>query len=372
MSLFAAIDAHGNTRYIGEVLRGAACGCFCGECKSPVVAKHGGDHVWHFAHEASQERPQCLPGSINLLRRLATERLLESDTLTMPECKKVVSADWRYSDIHEVATWTLPDGRISQRDMHAAVNKPVAQICPTGMPDCTIGLWVQIGELNPDINVEFDGELVYHCQAPTKGGITTLATAVAFLQMHSRWHWQKFPDVFGALGEAQKRLHVRVAAHKAEQVAKLQRLRELQQQRSAPIVGQRTPYFIRPPMSYEGVPMPSQAQEPATRPQWADLKKKNSSFFAFQMRNEGEFWIVMEAADHPGYYIVPGTGLWDGWDEALPLSIGLADLHKGVYRGDHPVNHAIQLMRNLGVSASRIDSDANIICAFTGWKASSL
>ena len=34
-----------------------------------------------------------------------------------------------------------------------------------------------------------------------------------------------------------------------------------------------------------------------------------------------------------------------------------------------PNHTAIQLVRNLGVAASRIDSDASLICIFTGWKA---
>lgn len=86
------------------------------------------------------------------------------------------------------------------------------------------------------------------------------------------------------------------------------------------------------------------------------------------MRNVGEIWIVMESADRPGYYIVPGTGWWDGWDEALPPTVWRADLEKGAYVSDKSINHGIQLIRNFGMTASRIDSDVGLICAFTGWK----
>ena len=156
MSLFAALDINGTTQYIGEVIRGAACGCFCAECKSPVVAKQGKDHVWHFAHEASQERPQCLPGSINLLRQLAMQRLLALDTLAMPECKAVVR-DVQNARIQEVATWKLPVGLIFQRDAQAATNKPVALLTPMGVPNCTIGLWVHIGDMLLDNDDRFNG-----------------------------------------------------------------------------------------------------------------------------------------------------------------------------------------------------------------------
>ena len=73
----------------------------------------------------------------------------------------------------------------------------------------------------------------------------------------------------------------------------------------------------------------------------------------------------MESADQSGYYIVPGTG-W--WDEALPPSVGRADLEKGAYVSDKSINHGIQLVRNFGVTARRVDSDVGRIFAFTGWK----
>ena len=372
MSLFAALDINGTTRYIGEVIRGAACGCFCAECKSPVVAKQGKDHVWHFAHEASQERPQCLPGSINLLRRLAMQRLLALDMLAMPECKAVVR-DMQNAGIQEVATWKLPAGLIFQRDVQAATNKPVALLTPMGMPNCTIGLWVHIGEMLLDNDDHFNGTLVYQCPVPGKGEITTLAIAEDFLQRHGRWHWHKMPDVFGKLENAQQNVQARAAAHQTELLAKLQRLKNLHQERHSERGDHRYQQFRVPASSWlsdggAGFSMPLQQAAPVLLPKWAALKKKNTSFFVFQMRDASEFWIVMEAADHPGYYIVPGTGWWDGWDEALPPSVGRADLEKGAYVSDKSINYGIQLMRNFGVTASRIDSDVGLICAFTGWK----
>lgn len=369
MSLFAAVDAQGNTRYIGEVARGAACGCFCSECKSPVVAKHGTDHAWHFAHEASQERPQCLPGSVNLLRRLAVETLLESDTLVMPECRQVFTATVHFSSVEEVACWTLPVGRIAQRDIQAAVTKPVARYSLEGRPDCTIGLWVQIGDLNLEIGGDYDGELVYHCPAPSKGEITTQDSAVAFLQKHSRWRWQKLPDISGARRQAQERLQGRVESLQAEPAERLRRLRELHRLRNGLEPVQQRSSSTNSPEYGEESHASLLEQAPAPRPEWADFRKKNSSFFAFQLHTSREFWIVMQAADHPGYYVVPGAGLWDGWDEALPRSFGQADLLKGAYSGDGSINDGIQMMRNLGVAASRTDSDVGLICAFTGWKA---
>lgn len=372
MTLFAAIDANGETRFIGDVARGAACGCFCAECNSPVVAKQGNDHVWHFAHEASQERPQCLPGSVNLLRRLAIEKLLESDTLVMPECKKTFAAEVMQSPVEEVARWTLPRGLVVEREPLAAVNKPVARYRVEGRPDCLIGLWVQIGDTAPDEGVgHCDGELIYRCPVPGKGEITTEASAAAFLREKSGWHWLKLPDPSGEQAQAQERLRARVSELQADQRFKLQSLRDLHSRRDSVAAWRRGPGYDRSLEFTEDALADQPEPPPAPAPSWAVLKKKNSSAFAFQMRNSGEFWIVIQAADHPGYYVIPGEGLWDGWDEALPQSVGHADLAKGAYVGEGNINVGIELIRRLGVSASRTDSDVGQICAFTGWKESS-
>ena len=365
MSLFAAIDGQGNTRYIGEVARGAACGCFCAECKSPVVAKHGEDHVWHFAHEASQERPQCLPGSVNLLRRLAIETLLRADTFALPECRTVLTLDQPYSDIQEEAAWTLPVGSIVQRNLDAPFGKLVAEIHLMEFPACSIGLWVQIGELALDKMGEFAGALTYHCQAPPKGAITSLASALTFLQEHHRWQWQRMPDVFGELEQARHRLQSRQDTLQAETISKLRNLRALMRERSTSNWSGQSP--SAPRLSDIDLGRYSPVPVPPPLPAWVELRKKDRPFFAYQLRDGAGFWIAMEAADHAGYYVVPGGGYFEGWDEALPLSVGHADPVKGAYRGEGPVIRAIQVLQKLGVSASRIDTDAMLICAFTGW-----
>lgn len=369
MSLFAAVDAHGITRYIGDVQRGAACGCFCPECKSPVVAKHGEDHVWHFAHEASQERPQCLPGSVNLLRSLAIDRLMAFDTLAMPVCKKVLSSMTYSADIFEVAEWNVPNGYLTQRFENAAFNQPVAIFGIGGFPACTIGLWVQIGDLAIEADHSLTAELVFFAPAPAKGEITTHASAVSFLQQNARWHWQRMPDVFGELERAAQTLKERITAHEAALAAKFQRVKDLQQANMA--------HRGTPPrgsvrwVSLDSLNDPTQrtGELPApVRPSWSALQKQDTSLFAFKLVADNESWIVINSADHDGYYIVPGAGLVDGWDEALPRSIGTADIEKGAYKGDGPINNAILFVRGLGVQSSRIDSNAILIGIFTGWK----
>ncbi len=370
MSLFAALDGEGNTRYIGDVVRGAACGCICAACKSPLVAKHGTDHIWHFAHEALQERPACLPGSINLLRRLAIEQLLQSESLALPDCREVLSSNLLLGNFTEVAQWTLPLAYVVQRDLQAPFNQPVAHLRMEAFAhQGPVGLWVQIGDMLAQSDESFQGELIYHCPAPAKGAITTEASAVAYLQKNGLWHWHRMPDVFGELGRARARLQSQLDAHQVARLAKAQYLRDVLAQRAASSVRhpQRPPQRSWPLSEPREIEAPV-APLPSTLPPWAHLKKVNTSFFAFQMNAQGESWIVMSAADREGYYyIVPGGGLQDGWDESLPPSAGQADLVKGAYCGEGAIDRAIQVVRSLGVAASRIDSDAVTIATFTGW-----
>jgi len=48
---------------VGSVKRGNACGCICPSCNTPLVARHGGDKEWHFAHRSqkvhNETRKEC-------------------------------------------------------------------------------------------------------------------------------------------------------------------------------------------------------------------------------------------------------------------------------------------------------------------------
>lgn len=367
MSLFAAVDVQGNTRYIGDVPRGAACNCFCAECNSPLVAKQGEEHAWHFAHEASQERPQCLPGSLNLLRRLAMQTLVETSTLTPPACRVFVEAGSRFDAVRDVVSWQLPSGTLLTIDLAAAVGRRVGQFHAIGLEALKIGIWVQIGDQPVEQDDGCDGVLVYQCRAPFKGEVTTKDSAQAFLEAQGGWIWQMHPDAFGERSAAQSRVDARFAEQQDRQAKKLEQLkalmgrREAQWPRDHPSGHQQIGIFGR-----AGAAVPPEQPVP---PGWTTLKKTHGSYFAFQMRS-GEFWIVVEAADQLGYYIVPGSGQWEGWDEALPTTLGVADVSLGVYRGAGSIDQAIGAMRRLGVAASRTDSNYAQICKFTGWQPS--
>ena len=88
--IFAGLDAQGITRFVADVPGGAACGCHCAACGAALVAKRGDVKIWHFAHEASQERPECFAGAVNLLRRLAAQDLAIRSPVVAPTAYVVV------------------------------------------------------------------------------------------------------------------------------------------------------------------------------------------------------------------------------------------------------------------------------------------
>ncbi|MBB1073244.1 hypothetical protein HUU62_02300 [Rhodoferax sp. 4810] len=108
----------------------------------------------------------------------------------------------------------------------------------------------------------------------------------------------------------------------------------------------------QPPIDEE-VPLPS----------WANLKKPNSSFFAYGMGN-GQCWVLIQSASHAGCFIAPAPTPFEGWDEALPPSLGMVDAEREVYMSDSSINALVPWFSSRQSTGSRIDSDAAAILRF--------
>jgi hypothetical protein len=73
-----AMDANGEWRDVDEVERGKACGCFCADCKGPLIARHGEVRVHHFAHD---DRRDCRHALETSLFGMAISLLAEKDAV---------------------------------------------------------------------------------------------------------------------------------------------------------------------------------------------------------------------------------------------------------------------------------------------------
>jgi hypothetical protein len=96
-----ALDAQGNWREVDAVSRGKACGCFCPDCKGPLIARQGDFLVHHFAHDGRRECRHALEASlygmaINLLTKPGALLMLPSaDPLGELEGELAVTPDER-------------------------------------------------------------------------------------------------------------------------------------------------------------------------------------------------------------------------------------------------------------------------------------
>lgn len=132
--LFAALDAQGQIRFVGDVARGAACDCFCPACRIPLVARLGAINAWHFAHVAGQERPDCVVGAINLLRRLGVEYLNQLARLDLPVYRELV-VEGSSRRLSETVQWTVqPAGKLAWQTQDSSQEMPQAALVTCPLP----------------------------------------------------------------------------------------------------------------------------------------------------------------------------------------------------------------------------------------------
>src|SRR3990167_11377202 len=227
--LIMAFDASGAIRFVCDVPRWAACGCFCPMCKSPLVAKQGKENEWHFSHEASQERPECEAGAENLARSLGIEfarELAERGALVLPEYRTSAGVISAWLDRSQPVAWNAQiAGPLAWRE-HPPKSRAVATCAlDTG---AAFALFVQVGDAGvPQIDdLPEDcayGSLVVSASWPP--GTRTREDAMAFLKRTVSFRWGYHPDTLGLRAAAQ-------AAIEAEESAVRQRSEAMQRERA--------------------------------------------------------------------------------------------------------------------------------------------
>jgi hypothetical protein len=105
------------------------------------------------------------------------------------------------------------------------------------------------------------------------------------------------------------------------------------------------------------------ARASAPLPPWAELKKPNSSFFAYGTE-DGQCWVLMQSGIHDGCFVVPAPIPFESWDEALPPSIGSVDWERNLYVSQRNINDLTTWFSIRCRKGSRIDSDAAAIQQF--------
>lgn len=329
LSIFAGLDHDRVLRFVGDVPRGAACGCRCAACGAALIAKRGEEKVWHFAHEASQERPDCLAGAVNLLRRLAIEQLRDGPPLSLPPYRRVVSTrlplpmlsetielnaqpiafeKWNVSPVRGAAAvrLMLDSGESAALFVEVHARQTVALSLQPGVAAVLI-----------EIPLPFDGSV-----------LQDLTAAKSYLEKSRQIVWRQHPAGETLAFSTLKLLSQRAQALHRERavLARLGASRDHGQR--ADTVGDQAEAAVVAPTETDN-------------PQWIDWRKPKSSFIFYAGRG-GNGWLLLQHRDG-GQVVVPWPVEIEGWDEALPPKIGTPDLELGGYRVVHEVNTMVYL-----------------------------
>lgn len=360
--LIMALDGTGEIQFVGDVSRGAACGCFCPICKSPLVAKQGQENEWHFSHEASQERPECDAGAENLARSLGIEYLQKQEAagvLVFPEYKTAASVNsiWLSSSLPVQWSAQLAEPLV-WRDNPTKNHAVATASLDTG---ASFAIFVQVGDAGvPQLDgLQQDcayGALVV---APTwPPGTRTRADAMEAIRVSASFRWWYHPDSLGLRAGAQSELETQEAASRRHS-DHMQRERAPAASRRWAGVGLRLAQnSLQGRQDGAALMALSRGAQEATRdpvkrapegtcyPQFPG-HALGCNFQFFRLGAE-EAWVFYPLApefiekhlqmgnpnqERPKklWAIAPAAGPIAGWDECLPRSVGVADVKRGIY-----------------------------------------
>lgn len=346
-TLFVARDRAGLTRFIGDVQRGAACGCYCPVCASPLVAKQGGELEWHFAHEAGTEAPECRAGAMNLLRRVVLEELGRGGLSALPPYRVPHPLGGRGEVV-----WTAHAGaELEVLDVHGSQTASAQLPLREGG---TALIYVCIDSETPPSSAASDqAVLVASCPVPAYAAVRTEAQAREFARSSLRLHWLAVPDFEGRLAAAQ--------AEAREFMEKLQR--ERAHQAGARWAATRRALQSPPPLhlAVPGSPAPPAGQRHAAdalvaAPDWAPGLQAGTSIH-YRALDDGSQWVCFQHAPNE-WRLRPVPTHHEGWDESFPPAIAVMEEDACLRVVDFG---KLLLLFNAHAKASQIDSDPEVI-----------
>ena len=335
--LFAGLGRDGAMRFIGEVERGAACGCLCPECGSPLVAKQGSEKDWHFAHEGGQERPECEAGATNMLRRLAVEYLRKQGSIELPPFKDRVKVRSPLRELSEEVAWSVRMAGAVQWIDRPSKSSPVgrAQLEHGGELEIFVEIGDQVSRSYPP-GPDAKASVVFWSTLPVPSDLRKRLYAEQHLRKYGQFIWRHHPDNSGIGQAARHRLSLK-AKQDEEQADRIRRGQaEEAGRRWAGIAGrlqQHAPDHARSSPGRDDEAKAGEASRStglAKQYVWAPDRKPGTTFIFYRM-HDGAAWVIytLQDASHAAAAWPEAT---EGWDEALPPKVGAPDLVLGVYR----------------------------------------
>lgn len=329
VSIFAGMDDTGAIRFLNEVPSGLACGCFCMVCGSALIARKGEINEWHFSHVSGQQHPECLVGARNLVRRYVEDFLTELPIHPSPDDFRTwatteherVPAIWN-SKIHGINGWRDRPGP----------NTPAATVLLDRGYEAD--LYVVVGDEShcPASVVPERGALVATVAMPEALYLRSHPQLMAHLERSITYEWRALPDIYGVLASAQRQAEQAAKAmqrHRAAiQEAAGRRWAQIRRRTAATDHGEGAVGVVPQPLLQPSFGAPDRSSHPP--PAWAEDIKPLSSIFCYRFK-DGTRWVLYESQTN-GFLLKPWPLDEEGWDEALPPSIGIADVNLGGYR----------------------------------------
>ncbi|MGJ7523765.1 hypothetical protein ACSFA0_25040 [Variovorax sp. LT1P1] len=331
--IFAGLDAHGVTRFVADVPGGAACGCHCAACGAALVAKRGDVKIWHFAHEASQERPECFAGAVNLLRRLAAQYLAIRSPVLTPTAYVVVDTSAPLPHLTERVAWEPGLASLIEWNLDAPRHAPMAAAeLASGL---AVPLHIVITGTAPVpgpqamVNAAISFEVGFPDDAVW---LKSAEAATQWIRLKGKLRWLAGPDNAQLRAAALTKLEAKARELQIQQRSQDQRIQQIwnAQRRGqvasarsvAPVVGDR----YAADRAEHPVPAPPAAPRLEPSP-WARWRNPNSSMI-FYGATAGTGWLVLQHQDGRSV-AVPWPSVEEGWDEELPARIGTPDSELG-------------------------------------------
>ena len=353
--LFAALDGLGAVRFVGEVDRGAACGCFCPVCASPLIARQGRLKEWHFAHEAAQERVECEVGALNMIRRVAAEVLHRNPLPTLPLYAQEVSSrsslNWG-NEVTEIASWAAqiePAGL--KWETCGLQSKPfLSGMLTTGVP---FDAFIIVNDQRPSHSQPSDhgvAHLIYWVVTPTQADLLQRINLEQHIGLTGRWMWQSHPEHQGRITAARLKACQRAEIGERAMRDKLAGMREEVQRREL-LDNQAREQAVAERQAQQTM---RDANVPDNSALWAPERKPNSSFILYKLKHDQGTWVIYTRLDGSSW-LTPFPE-FDGWDESMPPALGVPETGTSAYR----LLHLASAMVYLGSKAELVKTTSSV------------
>jgi hypothetical protein len=238
--------------------------------------------VWHFAHEAQQERVECLVGAMNLLRRLAAEHLRTLPRIVLPTYRRDISRRLPTRTLSARVEWDAQPVSVEWLEP-AAHDAPVARL--TLDNEILADIVVEIGPSPVASQYPSEsgvGSIVFWSTVPVDSDLRKEIYARQHLARHGQLLWRHQPDTYGLIADAYARMDATAREEEAKWAAQAQRESErLDRWRAEQSARQ---------------PAPAALEVVPALAAWAAHKKTNRPFFGYRIKERGA-WVLFELAD---------------------------------------------------------------------------